>query len=264
MKFHLSKLSDSATGYGAMIDFNKKPDISAAMNHHIDTALELEQSFQPTRNYLGGSRIGVECERALQYEFTKTPVDPEKDFSGRIIRVFARGHWVESAMVGWLNKAGFGMSTEDENGNQFGFECHEGYFKGHRDGVFISGPDEFGPWPRLWENKGLMQKYYLPIVKHGLRAKAPTYYGQAQYYMEKFNLTENPALFSVVNMNTMDIYWESIPFDPNYFAMLDAKAARIISACREGEILPKISQKKDFYICNMCSYRERCFYNVNS
>lgn len=246
-----------------MIDFNKKPDISASMNHYIDTALELEQSMQPTRNYLGGSRIGVECERALQYEFTKTPVDPERDFKGRIIKVFARGHWSEAYTASILQKGGFGLSLVDENGLQFGFECHDGWFKGHRDGAFISGPEDRGPWPRLWEHKCLMQKYYLPILKHGIRAKNPTYYGQCQYYMEKFNLTENPAYFSVMNPNTMEIYWEEIPFDSNYFDMLDAKAARIISSCREGEILPRISEKKDFFKCKMCSYRERCFYNAN-
>ncbi|MCP3942588.1 MAG: hypothetical protein GY710_14025 [Desulfobacteraceae bacterium] len=242
-----------------MIDFNRKPNVSEKLNGRIDKALEIEQSFQSARNYLGGSRIGVECERALQYEFTKTSVDLDKDFSGRIIRVFARGHWVEEYMVEILKKSGFGLVSVDENGNQFEFEAHEGYVKGHCDGVFVSGPDEFGPYPRLWENKGLMQKYFLPIVKHGLEIKSPVYYGQCQYYMKKFNLTENPALFSVVNMNTMEIYWEELPFNSGFFDMLDAKAARIIAACWAGELLPRMSQKADFFKCKQCNWHDRCF-----
>lgn len=246
-----------------MLDLRRKPpsSITERMNSRIDAALVLEESFQPARNYLGGSRIGSDCERALQYDFTHTEVDPGKGFKGSLIRTFARGHWVESAMVEWLRTSGFGLVSADEHGKQFGFVVHDGYMEGHTDGFFAAGPDEFGPYPRLWECKGLMQKYYLPIVKHGIREKSPTYYGQTQFYMKKFNLTENPALFSVINMNTMEIYWEEIPFDPNYFDMLDTKAARIIKACLEGELLPKMNQNKDFFKCKMCSYRERCFSN---
>ncbi len=244
-----------------MLDLRRElpSTITERMNARIDAALELEESFQPQRDYLGGSRIGSECERALQYDFTKTPKDPGKEFKGRMIRVFARGHWVEMAMVDWLRTSGFGLVAADEQGKQFGFVAHDGNMKGHTDGFFVSGPDEFGPWPRLWEQKGLMQKYFLPIVKHGIREKSPTYYGQCQFYMKKFNVTENPALFSVVNMNTMDIYWEEIPFDPNWFDMLDAKAKRILNACFAGELLPRLNQNKEFFKCKMCDYRERCF-----
>ncbi len=246
-----------------MFDLSRKPPatITERLMSRMNKALELEESFQPARHYLGGSQIGKECERALQYSFTQASVDPGKDFTGRLIRVFARGHWVESAMVEWLRTAGFGLVAADEHGQQFGFEAHDGYMKGHTDGFFVSGPDEFGPWPRLWECKGLMQKYFLPIVKHGIKEKNPTYYGQTQFYMKKFNMTENPALFSVINMNTMELYWEEIPFDPNYFDMLDGKAARIIKSCLAGELLPRMTENKDFFKCKWCSYRERCFSN---
>ena len=246
-----------------MLDLSRKPPatITERMNARIDAALEIEQAAQPDRDYLGGSRVGVECERALQYEFTKTPVDPGKDLSGRIIRVFARGHWVESAMIKWLRTSGYGLVAGDEHGKQFEFVAHDGYVKGHDDGFFAAGPEEFGPYPRLWECKGLMQKYYLPIVKHGLLEKSPTYYGQVQYYMQKFDLTANPALYSVININTMEIYWEEIPFDPNYFDMLDAKVNRIIQSCLGGELLPRMNQNRDYFKCKMCSYRQRCFPN---
>ena len=132
-----------------MIDFNSKSLLSDRINYRIDKALELEDSFQPQRKYLGGSRIGHECERALQFEFTKTPKDPGKHFTGRILRILERGHWVESAMINWLKKSGFGLIDIDKNGKQFGFSEQNGYYCGYSDGVFVAGPDDLGPWPRL-------------------------------------------------------------------------------------------------------------------
>lgn len=242
-----------------MIDFNSKSHLSDRINYHIDKAMEVEQSLQPSRSYLGGSRLGVECERALQYEITKTQIDPDKGFCGRVLRVFARGHWVESAMADWLRMSGFGLVTGPKDGGQFGFSCHDGVVKGHCDGVFVSGPEQFGPWPKLWECKGLEQKYWKALVRHKLKKEYPVYYAQCQYYMEKLKLTENPALFSAVNTNRMEIYWEEIEYDAAFVSMLDAKAARIIMACKAGELLPRSCQDPEYFKCKWCNWHQRCF-----
>lgn len=241
-----------------MIDFNGKSGLSDRINYHIDTALETAHRFEKRRSYLGGSRLGLECERALQYEFCKAPVDPDKTTNGRIIRVFARGHWIESAMIEWLRDAGFGLIKEDRDGRQFGFTAHNGYVQGHGDGVLVSGPAEFGPWPRLWECKGLEQKYFLALKRHKLKNERPVYYGQCQYYMDHLGLTSNPALFCAVNANRMEIHWEEIPFDKNYASSLDHKAARIIQACKAQELLPRISHEPEFYKCKMCNWQNQC------
>jgi hypothetical protein len=242
-----------------MINFNRKPSLTEQMNKRIDDALELEQSFQPERDYLGGSRVGAFCERALQYEVTKTPVDQGKNISGRIARIFARGHWIEFAMAGWLRSAGFGLITGPKDGGQFGFVAHGGLVKGHKDGVFVAGPDDKGPWPRLWECKGLEQKYFLALKRHKLQKEFPIYYGQCQYYMENFKLTKNPALFCAVNLNRMEIYWESVEYDPNYVSMLDARVTRIIQSCQAGELLPRAGHDPDFFKCKWCNWHDRCF-----
>jgi hypothetical protein len=77
--------------------------------------------------------------------------------------------------------------------------------------------------------------------------------------MNRFGLTDNPALFSAVNMNTMEIYWESVPFNPGAMVRYDAKAARILQACIAGELLPRLSQDPAFYQCHMCDWAKRCF-----
>ncbi len=244
-----------------MLDFNTAipVDISARINGLIDNALEMEESFSAKRNYLGGSRLGVHCERALQYDFTHHPKDQGRHFSGRILRIFSRGHWVESEMAKWIQGTEFGITLETRDGGQMGFVSHDGYVKGHIDGFIKAGPQDLGPFPRLWECKGLGAKYWRAVKKHGLKKERPTYYGQVQYYMAKIpNLSNNPALWCAVNMDTMELYWESVPFDPEYAEKLDAKAWRIINACKAGELLPRDSERPDFFKCKMCDWRITC------
>ena len=50
------------------------------------------------RTYLGGSRIGEACSRRLVYEYTHTPHDPDKAFSGQTLRIFAAGHQFEDTL----------------------------------------------------------------------------------------------------------------------------------------------------------------------
>lgn len=241
-----------------MIDLTSKKMLSDRLNPIIDAALEAKRDQEEKREYLGGSRLGVECERALQFEFFNSPKDPGKDFPGRILRVFERGHWVEAAVVRWLQLAGVSILTEDEGGGQFGFSEHGGLFRGHCDGILTAGPEPFGLFPRLWENKGIQEKDWKALAKHGLRKEKPIYWAQCQVYMSKFGLTENPALFSAVNMNTMEIYWESVSFNPSAAAQFDAKAVRVLQSCLAGELLPRLSQDPTFYQCKWCSWARRC------
>ena len=242
-----------------MIDLSSKKTLSPRLNALIDAALVAENAKQSPRSYLGGSRIGVECERQLQFEFFNAPKDEGKDFDGRILRVFERGHWAEDAVVGWLRLAGVEVETHTVDGGQFGFSEHNGLFAGHRDGRLVSGPDVFGPYPRLWENKCIKAEKWTAMEKYGLLKENPVYWAQCQIYMAKFELTENPTLFSAVNANTMEIYWEAVPFNPGAVKLLDAKAIRILQSCMAGELLPRISQDPNFFKCKWCSYSKRCF-----
>ena len=242
-----------------MIDFNSKSQLSDRINFYIDKALETKNQRQVKRNYLGGSRLGVECERALQYEFFNVEKDEGKDFTGRVLRIFDRGKWVEDYLVQCLRMAGYEIKTTNNAGYQFGFKLLDGKIQGHCDGVFVSGPDIM-IYPALWENKGIQEKDWKALVKEKLKKKYPVYFAQVQFYQRYFNLTDNPAIFSAVNMNTMEIHWEAISHDPNYTNLLDAKGKRIIQACEAGELLPRMSQDPNYFVCkHFCSYGKRCF-----
>lgn len=91
------------------LDFNhreKPPQFVDVVNARIDTALTLENSTREPRAYLGGSRLGESCARKLQYEYLKVPRDPEREFNGKTLRIFAVGHVFEYLAVDWLIKAG--------------------------------------------------------------------------------------------------------------------------------------------------------------
>lgn len=73
--------------------------------HRIDDAWVAEEAKNdPFRAHLGGSMIGKECERELMYSFrwAKKP-----DFSGRMLRLFNRGHKEEFRFVAFLRMIGF-------------------------------------------------------------------------------------------------------------------------------------------------------------
>ena len=65
-----------------MLDFNHRPKVADHVNAAVDAALVAENTAQPRREYLGGSRLGHPCERALQFEFAGAPKDEGAGFSG--------------------------------------------------------------------------------------------------------------------------------------------------------------------------------------
>ena len=107
---------------------------------------------QDKRNYLGASAIGNPCERAVQYYWLTIlgRLEP-KDFPPRIKRIFHRGYVYEEQMAKWLKECDFVFETDD---TKLQFEDFDGRFRGHCDGIIVSGPEGV-TYPVLWENKCL-------------------------------------------------------------------------------------------------------------
>ena len=57
------------------LDFNHRPGFAEKVNAAVDAALTAENATRAPRDYLGGSRLGHACERALQFEFTHAAKD---------------------------------------------------------------------------------------------------------------------------------------------------------------------------------------------
>lgn len=241
-----------------MLDFNATSSASGQITALIDQGLQRERQEQPVRSYLGASRLGIACERALQYEYAKAPVDPGREFDGRMLRIFERGHVMEAVMIRWLRNAGFDLRTEDEDGEQFGFAALDGQLQGHIDGVLLAGPDGFA-YPALWEMKCLGAKAWRELQKHRLAVAKPVYAAQVALYQAYLELHVNPALFTALNADTMDLYAEWVPFDAALAQRMSDRGLKVVSATDAGELLPKGFADPTHLECRLCGWQDRCW-----
>ena len=123
-----------------MIDFNSSASISGQLTALVDAGMQRARASEVSRDYLGASRLGVACERALQYELAKAPIDSGRDTEARMLRIFERGHVMENCMIAWLRAGGFDLRTRRDDGQQFGFTAADGQLQGHIDGVVVAAP----------------------------------------------------------------------------------------------------------------------------
>jgi hypothetical protein len=241
-----------------MMDFNPSASLGERIEALIDAGMQREAQAQPPRDYLGASRIGSACERALQFEYAQAPVDPEREPPGRIRRVFERGHVIEDCMVRWLRAAGFDLRTRDAQGGQFGFSAAGGRLKGHCDGLIVAGPDGFG-YPMLWENKCVGARSWREMRRHRLARSRPVYAAQVALYQAYLGLHEHPALFTAVNADSMEIHAEAVPFDAALAQRMSDRALRVIEATEAGELLPRAFQDPTHAECRACPWQDRCW-----
>ncbi len=241
-----------------MMDFNTSASVSERMQALLDQALETERDAATPRDYLGASRLGAACERQLQYEYAKAPVDPGRAFSGRLLRIFERGHRTEDMVIRWLRLAGFVLKTEDRDGQQFGFSAANGKLRGHCDGVLVDGLEGFS-YPALWENKCVGVRSFTQIVKQGLAVARPVYAAQVATYQAYFNLHEHPAVFTAVNADSMEVHTEIVPFNAALAQKMSDRAVKVITATDAGELLPRSFIEPTHFECRMCPFQDRCW-----
>ena len=240
------------------LDFNATASVSGQVSARIDRGLQAARANEKPRDYLGASRLGVECERALQFEYAKAPVDYGRDIDGRMLRIFQRGHVMEDCIVAWLRDAGFDLRTRRANGEQFGFADADGRLRGHVDGVIVGGPDGFA-YPALWENKCLGAKAWREVESKGLAIAKPVYAAQVALYQAHLELHEHPAIFTAINADTMEIYVERVAFNAALAQQMTDRAVRVITATEAGELLPRRFFDATHFECRMCAWQDRCW-----
>jgi len=248
-----------------MLDFNHRSTLSERVVELIDNALQQKANTQTPRDYLGASRLGVACDRALQFEYLKTPVDADKQFSGRVLRIFAAGHVFETLAISWLRGAGFELQTHDACGEQFGFAVVGGRLCGHIDGVLRSGPAALGfHYPALWECKSLNARSWREVVKKGVVVAKPVYAAQVALYQAYMaqqipGIAHNPALFFAINKDTAELHVELLPFNGKLAQRSSDRGVRILRACDVHELLPRISRDSAHIECKLCAWQQRCW-----
>ena len=243
-----------------MIDLNptafKRADETRAIHEAIDAALVAAAQTSKRREYLGASSIGGGCERRIQLEYLGTSPDADYRPDPRTQRIFARGHLMEELAIGWLTQAGYTIKTRRPDGSQFGFSTADGRFKGHVDGVIMSGPGI--KTPCLWEHKAVGQKSWSQMSKaRKLADVKPEYADQIAIYQAYLNLTD-PALFMATNCDTMEIHLEMVPFDKKRAQEASDRAVSIIQDAEAVALRAKASEDPAFWLCKGCQSRGRC------
>ena len=212
------------------------------------------------RTYLGMSGIGEPCLRKQWYKFHWAHIEKH---DAKTERIFEAGHLFEAKIISQLKLAGMEVFRVDENGNEielFGYKDEEQeefigfakHVKGHCDGR-IRGVIEAPKTVHVLELKTMMQKYFLPLRKKGVKEDQPVYYGQTQRYMKATGLDR--TLFIALNKNTSELYFERIEYDAGYADDLVRKEQMIIIAHEP----PVKAYPKGFFKCgDFCEFDGIC------
>lgn len=222
------------------------------------------QPEQRAGRSISASAIGDECARRIQLNVWPTfhPDRPVKrlPFDAKTLAIFERGHRTEPLVADWMQRAGYDLITRTADDQQFGFQTANGQIKGFADGVlrdFLGAKDHHA----LWENKTISAKNWRAVVKHGVLKQYPKYDMQVQILCAYLEI--NAALFSFLNAETGELFFELTPFDPQRAQVASDRAVWLLRATRAGDLLPRVATSQDGAIpkfpCAFCEWREECF-----
>lgn len=242
-----------------MIDLNPSSMVRSEAVAAIHALLDASM-YRPEkrRDYLGASSIGAPCERRTQYEFMGAPWDEGWRWPPRLLRIFQRGHEFERMAAIWLADAGFRLTQTGKDGKPIGFRVADGDYAGHVDRVVTGGPLPEIAYPFVWECKGLGAKGWKKVSEKGVAKGAPQYADQISQYQSYLGLT-NPALFFAINADTMEIHMEFVAFDKVRAQKASDRAVGIILDTRAGAMRPRCTNDPEFYECQGCQFRKRCW-----
>jgi len=195
------------------------------------------------------------------------PKDEGQEFAPKTLRIFEAGHRAEDIVAGWFRAAGFDLRTERPDGRQFGFTALAGQFKGHIDGCFVSGPVAMA-YPALWETKALGAASWQDVVKRGVTVSRPVYAAQMALYQAYMDLP-NPALFTALNRDTMELHTELVPFDAALAQEMSDRAVAVVQASEAKELMPRAAAEPTAVLCRggmaagkwhgACAWASRCW-----
>lgn len=226
----------------------------------IEKAQMKEIKKEKFRNYIGGSILGSECDRKIQYNLTHPHLrilpEPGKQ------RIFDMGNIIESYLGKLLRIARFDLITEKSDGEQYSFKMANGKIQGHVDGILRGGP-KIMSYPALVEFKSAKHSSFQKFKKNGVASENQQYFAQVQMYQKCMNIT-NDALWMVMNKDNSEIYAELIPHHPSFAESLIDKADRILQATDNDMLCDRGYLDKNNWHCKFCDFREECWKEMES
>ncbi|UPT53008.1 exonuclease [Hafnia phage yong3] len=214
----------------------------------------MDDAYRPesgSRTHLGASLIGRPCARALFYGYRWAQ---KNNHSGRLLRLFNRGHLEEARFIALMLAAGMQVYQQDAEGKQFRISEVGGHFGGACDGVVIGCPDVQPGMPVLTEMKTHSDKSFKKVKAKGVKEAKPEHYVQMNVYMRKLGL--GAALYLAVNKNDDEIYAEILPFDPVCADMYIDRGIRISTSIMLPE---RVSTSPTWFECKYCESAALCW-----
>ncbi len=72
-------------------------------------------------------------------------------------------------------------------------------------------------------------------------------------------ISANPALFTAINKDSEEIFFERVPFDGGLAQRMSDRAVRVIAATEAGELLPRLATTPTHFECKVCPWQDRCW-----
>lgn len=229
---------------------SEREKLAATITSDVEAqSVEAYREPEP-RWHLGASIIGHECER---YAWNVFRWIKEEAFSGRMFRLFNRGHMEEARFVERLRGIGFEVFEVDGDGKQFRIGGCKGHFGGSLDGVAIAPARYAIKDPLLAEFKTHSDKSFAKLKKEGVRKSKPQHFAQMSSYGQAYGFKF--GLYCAVNKNTDELYFEIVALDWNLGVALYQKAERVIFSQTPPA---KVSLNPAFFTCKYCAFVGVC------
>ena len=200
------------------------------------------------RSHLGASLIGDPCARKLWYTFRWAK---HHKHTGRMHRLFNRGHREEERFVEWLRGAGIEVFDFAEDGRQHRISAIGGHFGGSLDGIGIL---PFNGEKVLLEFKTYNAKSFKRLVENGMRDAKPMHFAQTSVYGKHYGLKY--VLYLAICKNDDELHVELVELDWALASDLERKAEYIITA---QEVPPRCCSSESHFQAKMCEYKSLCW-----
>ena len=196
------------------------------------------------RPHLGASMLGHACDRWIWLSFRWAA---REKFSGRMLRLFRRGHAEEATIMKDLAMTGIDFSKRQAN---VSFGSH---VSGSADAIIEGGVPEAPQTRHIAEFKTHNKKSFDALEKEGVLKAKPEHWGQMQIYMAGTFIER--ALYVAVCKDDDRYYIERVKYDKEAAEKLIARGKRLALS---DEMPPPISTDPTWYQCRFCPAHSFC------
>ena len=207
-----------------------------------------EERHEKPRPHLGASMLGHKCDRWLWLSFRWAVVEK---FSGRMLRLFRRGHNEEQQIINDLRSIGLDVRVPSAGQSRVDFGAH---VSGSLDARIEKGVPGATKTPHVAEFKTHSLKSFNELKAKGVQEAKPMHWAQMQVYMLGTGLDR--ALYVAVCKDDDRIYTERLHLDKEAAQKLVDRGRRITLSDRMPEPL---STNPTWYECKYCAGHDQCF-----